>query len=239
MGPGLVSLVVTIAVVVIVGLFALLGHRRRSQRLRQWFGPEYDRVVLEQQGNFHRAEAILADREKRVQRFPLSALSPTQRTAYATEWMTVERRFMDDPATAVGWAETLIKRAMTDRGYPESDYAQRSADLSASYPAVVHHYRAAHEILARHSDGHASSEDLRQAVVYYRSLLDELLEPSKEELAKEALLDPVWDEMFNPAASDELLEPMVSEPVSNELPEPAKIELIDGRRRGETRGRAS
>jgi hypothetical protein len=243
MGPGLVSLVVTIAVVFIIGLFALLGHRRRSQRLQQSFGPEYDRVVLEQQGDFRRAEAILADREKRVQGFRLSALSPAQRTTYAMEWMTVERRFMDDPATAVRWAEGLIKRAMTDRGYPEADYEQRSADLSVSYPAVVQHYRAAQEIVARHSDGHTPSEDLRQAIGYYRSLFDELLEPSKEELAKDALLDPVWDEMYNPVAgepvSDELLEPMGSEPVSEELPEPAKIDRIDGRRRRVNRGRAS
>lgn len=243
MGPGLVSLAVTIAIVFIVGLFALLGHRRRSQRLQQWFGPEYDRVVLEQQGDFRRAEAILADRDKRVQGFSLSALSPAQRTAYAMQWMTVERRFMDDPAAAVGWAEGLIKRAMTDRGYPEADYEQRSADISVSYPAVVQHYRAAHEIVARHSDGGVPSEDLRQAIGYYRSLFDELLEPSKEELAKDALLDPVWDEMFSPVASEpasnELLEQMWNEPVSRELPEPAKDELIDGRRRRVNRGRAS
>lgn len=243
MGPGLVSLAVTIAIVFIVGLFALLGHRRRSRRLQQWFGPEYDRVVLEQQGDFRRAEAVLADREKRIQGFSLSALSPAQRTAYAMQWMTVERRFMDDPVAAVGWAEGLIKRAMTDRGYPEADYEQRSADISVSYPAVVQHYRAAHEIVARHSDGGVPSEDLRQAIGYYRSLFDELLEPSKEELAKDALLDPVWDEMFSPVASEpasnELLEQMWNEPVSRELPEPAKDELIDGRRRRVNRGRAS
>jgi hypothetical protein len=159
------------------------------------------------------------------------------------QWMTVERRFMDDPAAAVGWAEGLIKRAMTDRGYPEADYEQRSADISVSYPAVVQHYRAAHEIVARHSDGGVPSEDLRQAIGYYRSLFDELLEPSKEELAKDALLDPVWDEMFSPVASEpasnELLEQMWNEPVSRELPEPAKDELIDGRRRRVNRGRAS
>ena len=243
MGPGLVILVVTIAIVVIVGLFALLRYRRRRQRLRQRFGPEYDRVVVEQQGNFRRAEAILTEREKRVQGLPLHALSPVQRTAYAMEWMTVERRFVDDPATGVGWAEGLIKRAMTDRGYPASDYEQRSADLSVSYPTGVQHYRAAHEIVERQRDGQAASEDLSKAIGYYRSLFDDLLEPSKEELARDALLDPVWDEMYNPVASepvsDELLEPRATEPVSDELPEPATIELIDGKRKPVTRGRAS
>jgi hypothetical protein len=248
MGPGIVIALGTFVAAFIVVMFA----RLRRQRLQQLFGPEYDRVVLEQQGDSRRAEAVLADREKRVRTFSLRALSAVQRITYGTEWMTVQRGFVDNPSVAISRAERLIGRAMTDRGYPQSDFEQRSADISVSHPGVVQSYRAAHEIVARHGDDQATTEDLHQAMVYYRSLFYELLEPSAEELARDELLDPVWDEMYDPsgseAASDLLLEPSASKPLSdvllerpaaNELPEPAIIDLIDEKRRRAARERAS
>src|ERR1700679_140263 len=110
MGPGIV---IAPGVIVVV-LIALLMRRRRSRRIQQRFGPEYDRVVLEQQGDSRRAKAVLADREKRVQAFSLRALSPMEREAYVIEWMNVQRSFVDDPFVAFGSADRLINRAMTD-----------------------------------------------------------------------------------------------------------------------------
>jgi hypothetical protein len=226
MGSGIViSLVVIVAITV---LSDRVTRRRRSRHLKLWFGSEYDRIVLEQQGDSRRAEAALANREKRVHAFHLRALSAVEREDYAAEWMAVQRHFVDNPSAAVGAADRLINRAMTDRGYPASDFVRRAADISVSYPTIVQNYRAAHEIEARHGDGLATAEELRQAMVYYRSLFDELLEAANDEFP-----EPAWDELFAPP-KDELLEPP-----KDELLEPAKIEEIDGNRRRGTRRRAS
>lgn len=177
--PALIVVAILVAIAV-----ALVARRRRSRQLRERFGPEYDRTVVQQRGDSRRAEETLVEREKRVESFPLRALTPVDREAYAMEWATVQRRFVDDPSAAVGTADRLVSRVMTDRGYPMTDFEQRAADISVSYPTVVQNYRAAHDIVLRHADGHATTEELRQAMVHYRSLYDELLapeEPSKVE----------------------------------------------------------
>jgi hypothetical protein len=175
-----IPIVVIVAILVIVAA-ALAMRRRRSEQLKRRFGTEYDRTVLQQHGDSRRAEATLVEREKRVEAFPLRPLSAVDREAYAMEWAAVQRRFVDDPSAAVGTADRLVGRVMTDRGYPMSDFEQRAQDVSVTHPAVVQNYRAAHDIFTRHSDGKASTEDLRQAMVHYRSLFDELLEPGKVE----------------------------------------------------------
>jgi hypothetical protein len=236
MGSGIVISLVVIAAIFISVLIAIVRRRRKSRHLKQWFGPEYDRTVLEQLGDSKRAEGALANREKRVHAFALRALSAVDREAYAAEWTAVQRRFADNPSAAVGMADGLVNRAMTDRGYPEADFEQRAADISVSYPTVVQNYRAAHEIVERYGDGHAATEELRQAMVYYRSLFDELLEPGKDEFP-----EPAWDELFA-APEDELLEPPKNEllaPPKDELLEPANIEAINGKRGRATRERAS
>jgi len=175
-----ISIVVIVAILIVVAA-ALAMRRRRSEQLKHRFGPEYDRAVLEQNGDSRLAEADLAEREKRVEKFPIRALSAVDREAYAMEWVAVQRRFVDDPSAAVGTADRLMGRMMMDRGYPMTDFEQRAADISVSYPAVVQNYRAGHDIVVRHGDGQATTEDLRRAMIHYRSLFDELLEPGKIE----------------------------------------------------------
>jgi hypothetical protein len=174
---------IIVAILIVIAV-ALVSRRRRSDQLRQRFGPEYDRTVSRQQGDMQRAEATLVEREKRVESFPLHELTPVDREAYAMEWAAVQRRFVDDPAAAVGSADRLINRAMTDRGYPMTHFEQRAADISVSYPSVVENYRAAHDIVLRHAEGNATTEELRQAMVHYRSLFDELLTPAAAEPSK-------------------------------------------------------
>jgi hypothetical protein len=174
--PALVIIVVLITVAV-----AFVMRRRRSDQLKRHFGPEYEQAVLQEHGDARRAEATLLDREKRVEAFALRALSPVDREAYAMEWASVQRRFVDDPSAAVGTADRLVNRIMIDRGYPMTDFEQRAADISVTHPAVVQNYRAANAIIVRHTDGHATTEELRQAMVHYRSLFDELLQPAKIE----------------------------------------------------------
>jgi hypothetical protein len=172
--PALIIVAILVAIAV-----ALVARRRRSEQLKQRFGPEYDRTVVQQRGDSRRAEETLVEREKRVETFPLRSLTPVDREAFAMEWATVQRRFVDDPSAAVGTADRLVSRVMTDRGYPMTHFEQRAEDISVSYPAVVQNYRAAHDIVLRHADGHATTEELRQAMVHYRSLFDELLAPDE------------------------------------------------------------
>jgi hypothetical protein len=149
-------------------------RKHRSAQLKQHFGPEYDRA-LQEHGNPAKAEAVLAEREARVQKFTIRDLPPTERATYADEWAAVQRRFVDDPSLAVTEADRLVNRVMNARGYPMADFDQRADDISVNYPGVVQNYRSARDIVTRHASGRASTEDLRQAMVYYRSLFDELL----------------------------------------------------------------
>lgn len=170
----IVAIVIVVVAIIIVVAIVASRRRNRSAHLKQHFGPEYEREV-QQRGDPAKAEAVLADREARVHKFTIRDLPPTERAAYADEWAAVQRRFVDDPSMAVNEADRLVNRVMTARGYPMSDFDQRAADISVNYPNVVQNYRSAREIVVRHTGGRASTEDLRQAMVYYRSLFDELL----------------------------------------------------------------
>jgi hypothetical protein len=169
-----VVLIGVVAILLVTAAVMIL-RRRKSEALKQHFGTEYDRAVQEQ-GDSRRAETVLEERAKRVEAFSLRSLSPNDREAYAIEWAAVQRRFVDDPAAAVGSADRLVSRVMTDRGYPMSNFAQRSEDISVSYPDVVQNYRTAHDIHLKNEEGTATTEELRRAMVHYRSLFDELLE---------------------------------------------------------------
>ncbi|MGA2852307.1 MAG: hypothetical protein ABSE46_25150 [Terracidiphilus sp.] len=176
----LIAIVVAVvAVVVIAAVFIVVSRKRRSQHLKEHFGPEYERAVLER-GDPAKAETELINREKRVHSFKIKALNPGARDLFAQEWTAVQNRFVDDPAMAVSEADSLVNRVMAERGYPMADFEQRAADVSVSYPTVVQNYRAARAIVLRHGRGEAGTEDLRQAMVHYRSLFDELLGATTE-----------------------------------------------------------
>jgi hypothetical protein len=200
MDTRIVIAVVAIVAILVAVAVALIARRRKSEQLKQHFGSECDRTVVQQHGDSRRAEAALAERETRVETLPLRALSPIDREAYAMEWATVQRRFVDDPSAAVGTADRLVNRVMIDRGYPMTDFEQRAADISVSYPAVVQNYRAGHDIVMRHADGQTTTEDLRQAMVHYRSLFDELLQPDAES-AKVQQINPKREGVVHVRAS--------------------------------------
>ena len=171
---------VALIVILVIGLIAVAAitifaiRKRRSQKLRERFGPEYDRVVS-QEGNVRKAEDVLAFRQQRREKFRLRSLSPADRSNFASEWNDVQNQFVDDPKGAVTQADGLVGRVMQARGYPMGEFDQRAADISVDYPEVVQNYRAAHEIALRHSRGQASTEDLRKAMVHYRTLFQQLL----------------------------------------------------------------
>jgi hypothetical protein len=123
-----------------------------------------------------KAEGVLEFREKRHDKFKLRPLTTADRSNFLYRWNDVQSRFVDDPKGAVTLADSLVMDAMQARGYPMGDFDQRAADISVDHPVVVENYRAAHAIARRHSKGEASTEDLRQAMVYYRTLFQELLD---------------------------------------------------------------
>ncbi len=168
----LIGVVTAVAIVAVVSY--ILARKRRSQQLRERFGPEYDRV-LKKEGEVRRAEGVLEIRTKRREKFVLRPLTEGTRADFAERWRIVQSHFVDDPKGSVSQADHLVNDLMETRGYPMADFEQRAADISVDHPVVVENYRAAHDIALRHSRGQASTEDLRRAMVHYRSLFEELL----------------------------------------------------------------
>ena len=162
-------------VVLVLGLAAwAYTSRRRRVNLRKRFGPEYERTV-EAVGPAQ-ADAVLRERAERVSRFDLHKLTHDQIDAFARAWRRIQSRFVDDPDGAVGEADALVTQVMTARGYPLEDFDRRAADLSVDHPVVVQNYRTARMLAMRRQRGEAGTEEMRQAVVNYRALVDELLD---------------------------------------------------------------
>jgi hypothetical protein len=153
---------VLIALVLIGAIVWITMSRMRSQKLRQRFGPEYDRTIQA--------------RARRVAKLHIHPLSEADAGRFDSAWRGVQARFVDDPRGAVTEADRLVGELMAARGYPVGEFEQRVADISVDHPDVVMNYRAAREIAAQHSAGKASTEDLRQAMVHYRALFRDLLE---------------------------------------------------------------
>ena len=167
-------LVVAGVVVLLLGLAAwAYTSRRRRVNLRERFGPEYERTV-EAVGPA-RADSVLRERAERVSRFNLHKLTQDQADAFAREWRRIQSRFVDDPEGAVGAADQLVTQVMAACGYPLEDFDRRAADLSVDHPVVVQNYRIARSLALRRQRGEAGTEEMRQAVVNYRALVDELL----------------------------------------------------------------
>jgi len=182
----IVIFAVVLAVILIaLGLIALLW-RRRSRRLKQQFGPEYEHATRKY-GDARKAEAELAAREKRVRKLEIRPLTQGEQSRFAEGWRKIQARFVDEPSKALSEADGLIKEVMQTRGYPVGDFAQRAADGSVDHPNVVRNYRAGREIAARNKSGKATTENLRQAMMHYRSLFEELTEVAEPATTKEAI----------------------------------------------------
>lgn len=177
--------VIAIVALVVIGVLVWFAmNKQRSGQLREVFGPEYDRTVEESEDR-KAAESELLERRKRVEEFDIRPLDPAERTRFASRWIAVQSRFVDDPKSALGEADELVTEVMSERGYPMNDFDQRAADVSVDHPRVVEDYRAAHGISERVGSNDATTEDMRQALVHYRALFSELLEERETSDVKE------------------------------------------------------
>src|SRR3954454_18720653 len=179
MQPWLWVLLIVVLVVVVL-LAVAASRRRRTTELRDRFGPEYDRTV-EATDDRRGAEQTLLDRSRRRDRLDIRPLPEAARARYAEQWRGIQERFIDDPAGSVGAAHALLDQVMGERGYPTSDFEEQADLVSVDHPRVVENYRAAYGVYTRQRDGKATTEDLRDALVRYRSLFEELLHPDTPE----------------------------------------------------------
>ena len=168
-----IAAVLLIALVISVVAWFVM-QRQRTIKLKQRFGPEYDLTVSEF-GSRVKAEAELTSREKRVAELEIVPLAPADAVRFTQAWSALQTRFIDNPKGVVLDADHLVRELMAKRGYPMGDFEHRAADISVDHPGVVANYRAAQEIAARDERGQADTEELRKAVVHYRTLFDELL----------------------------------------------------------------
>jgi hypothetical protein len=171
-----VGIAVLVIILVIIGTALwVMTRKRHTEALKDKFGPEYDYTV-NQLGDQQKAEAELEIREKRFEELEIRELSSEEQTRYLRAWEQIQARFVDNPEGAVTQADDLIQDVMRDRGFPVADFEQRSTDLSVAYPTVVSNYRAGYDIAWRIGNEGVTTEDLRQAIVYYRSLFNELVQ---------------------------------------------------------------
>jgi hypothetical protein len=185
----LVWVVAAIVVVAVVALVAVAARNRRTAMLRQRFGPEYDRAVANSDDQ-RTAEAELLARQRQRAQFDVRPLPEAERLHFAGEWRELQERFMDEPAQAVDAADALITRVMEARGYPMRDFDTQAELVSVDYPETVENYRFAHAVRLRSQAQQASTEDLREAMLRYRSLFDELLVPEGGDAEEGTLADP-------------------------------------------------
>jgi hypothetical protein len=167
-------ILIAVGVLAVIGVALFAGDRRRSQRLQDKFGPEYEHTVAERGGR-REAESELRDREQARDQLTIRPLSERSRERYQEQWEQVQSAFVDNPSGAVSQADRLVTEVMRERGYPVDDFDRQAAIVSVDHPDVVSNYREAHTIYTSFERGDASTEDLRQAMTHYRALFDELL----------------------------------------------------------------
>ena len=176
--PAWSWIVIAAAVVIVVAMAVIVARsvnrRKRSERLKNHFGPEYERAVGEA-GDQRAGEKELVARERKRQKLDIFALAPEAHAKYAEHWRTVQTAFVDNPSKAVGDADRLVTHVMRERGYPVDDFDQRAADISVDHPNVVEHYRAAHTLHMAQERGDIGTEAQREAFVHYRALFEKLL----------------------------------------------------------------
>jgi hypothetical protein len=171
----LIAVAVGMVVAVVIVAASVISSRRKSGRLKEHYGGEYERLVSET-GSQKTAEKQLTTRERERHELDIVPLTPSALSDFTTRWHEVQTKFVDSPATAVGVADRLVTEVMRERGYPVDDFERRAADISVDHPQIVEDYRAAHAVQLSQQQGDVSTEEQREAFVHYRALFETLLE---------------------------------------------------------------
>lgn len=168
----IVVAVAVVAAAILVLAFARI--RRRRAHLRERFGPEYHRAVSE--SGTGGAERRLSEVEREHEQLEIRELPPAARERYLDEWRQAEARFVSDPREAARAAERLVERVLEERGYPlDDDVERRVALVAVEHPDVAERYRHGQAMVAN-VDGADNTENLRKAMVDFRSVLEDLLQ---------------------------------------------------------------
>jgi len=178
-------LLVIVALIVVGFLAMAIGRAQRTKRLKERFGPEYDRTI-EEIGDKRKAERELAERVAHVQILNIRPLSAEQVNQYSLRWQETQREFVDEPLAALQKADRLIQEVMKVKGYPMNDFEQRVADISVDYPELVTDYRGMHRIASREATENVTTEEIRQAMIHGRALFENLItqKPNEEEFSR-------------------------------------------------------
>jgi hypothetical protein len=176
---GWILIVIGAAVVAGVAVW-LITSRKRTERLQDRFGPEYNRVASSAESK-REAETELARREERREELDIRPLSEASRADYVKDWKAIQAEFVDEPSRAVTRADSLLQSVMAERGYPVEKFDQRAADLSVDHPKVVENYREGHRLATKSYEDDSGTEELRQAMRHYRALFEELVESGSGE----------------------------------------------------------
>ena len=219
MDAGLWIVIAVVAFVLVAGIaFLVARERQRRRTLRARFGPEYDRRI-EAASSRRKAEAELAGRANRRDELDIRPLPEAARQRYTAQWAELQGRFVDRPVVAVLDADELVAQVMRERGYPVDDFESQSELVSVDHPDVVQNYRTGHAIHAKTTTGEASTEELRQAVVAYRALFDDLLEAdgAAAEPAPTENAPPPREREFAPRQDESALRDDESAPMQDEF----------------------
>jgi ABC-type nickel/cobalt efflux system permease component RcnA len=171
----IVIAVVAALVVVALAAWAYARSKRRAT-LQEQFGPEYDRTVSAAKSR-REAERELEEREKAHEQLDIRPLSQAARDRYTEDWQRAEQQFVDDPELAARQADRIVRSVLEERGYPRDDFDSQAAAVSVDHPHVVDRYRHGHEMV--HGNGAAGqerTENLRKAMVDFRSVFEQLVE---------------------------------------------------------------
>jgi len=166
-----------VVLLVIVAIISIIVDRRRKAtlNLRNRFGSEYDYCLREHKTR-DKAEADLRERIHRVGSLKLRELTDSERAPFIAQWEAIQSHFIDHPRGTVTQADELVDSVLQACGFPATNFSQRAADLSVHYANLVDPYRTAHEITERAATNQATTEELRTAMIQYRSLFDEILQ---------------------------------------------------------------
>lgn len=168
------EIAIVIAIVALVVAGWAVWQTQRSKRLRSKFGSEYDYAV-QREGDRRKAEADLTRREEQVKRLHIRDLTHRERDEFSSAWREEQARFVEDPRKAVIEADALVTKVMTTRGYPTTDYETQAKYASVDHSRVIGNYREAHAIAERGRSMEVSTEELRRAMICYRTLFEDLV----------------------------------------------------------------